>query len=808
MARMAFMIGTAMAAMATMLAPPVLGQVNDPPIAPQTPPEQAPVDNDTVSGDIIVTAQRRAETLERTPVAVAVLSGETLAERAIVTESDLQIATPGLTIRAGYNSNQLNYALRGQSLDAFSDTRPGVLPYFNEIQLDGVGGGSSAFYDLESIQVLKGPQGTLFGRNSTGGAVLFTSTRPTETLGGYVSGRVGNYDAYQLEGALNVPLAGDNVLARVAGFYEKRDGYQKNLFNGTRAGNVDRYGLRGSLTVNLADTIKNELVVDYLHSDGNSLSGLIDSLEPTGLVPLIALTNFGNQDQYNFLINAFTGGAAGCNATTNNCAAAYAAANPKLDPGGLASYLATQKARGPYRIESDGPARYRGRNIIVSNITSIDVGADTKIRNIFGYTYLKNGIAGDIDGTPYGIDDNGTGGKNDNTRQYSEELQLVGKTFGGNLDYVVGGFISHETNENVTTSLLLQFPPLTSMTNYNKLTTRNMYAAYGQGTYDLSEATGIEGLGITVGARYTHEKIRFETLPADTAYLEPPAVRATFDFDQKKSYGNVSWTLGIQDQINSNLLLYAVSRRSYKNGGYNGIQNPRPGAGSSGGNEYDLETLTDAEIGIKYRGNAGGIPTQVSIAGYQNWIKDGQRVAYTLLGSTPAAVTVNVPRSKVTGFELDGSIRPSSWLTLGGALNYTDARFTDSFVSIGGAPPVLFGTYPDTPEWSGSVFGEVAVPVRDAIEVSLRADVYSQSFFWFASTGNRSPGARVDGYTLANFRLGLADSEVGWSLSANLKNAFDRVYYVGGIATGELFQFNTVVPGSPRTFLLEARFKF
>ncbi len=758
--------------------------------------------------EIIVTAQRRSETLERTPVAISVLSAEALTKRAIVTESDLQIATPGLTIRAGQNSNQLNYALRGQSLDAFSDTRPGVLPYFDEIQLDGVGGGSSAFYDLQSIQVLKGPQGTLFGRNSTGGAVLFTSAKPTEEFGGYVMGRVGNYNAYQLEGAINVPIAGDKVMARVAGFYEKRDGYQVNLFNNKRAGDVDRYGVRGSLTINLSETIKNELVVDYLHSGGNSMSGLIDSLEPSGLVPLIALTNFGNQAQYNFLINAFTGGAAGCNNTTNNCAAAYAAANPKLDPGGIASYLATQKARGPYKIESDGPSSYRGRNIIVSNITSIEIAPDTKIRNIFGYTYLQNGIAGDIDGTPYGIDDNGNGGKNDNTRQYSEELQLVGKAFGGTLDYVFGGFYSHETNENLTTSLLLQFPPLTGTTIYNKLTTRDMFAGYGQGTLNLSDATGIEGLSITVGARYTHEKIKFDVLGPDTAYQAPPAQLATYDFHQNKSYGNLSWTLGIQEQVNPNLLIYLASRRSYKNGGYNGIQNPVPGLGPNGGNGYDLETLTDAEIGVKYRGNIGGIPAQFNLAGYQNWITDGQRVAYTLLGSTPAAVTVNIPKSKVTGFEFDGSIRPASWLNLGGSLNYTDARFTDSFVSIGGAPPVLFGTYPDTPEWSGSVFGEIEVPVNDSVSATFRSDVYSQSFFWFASTGNRSPGARIDGYTLVNFRVGVEDSNAGWSLSASLKNAFNRVYYVGGIATGELFQFNTVVPGTPRTFMAEARYKF
>ena len=758
--------------------------------------------------EIIVTAQRRSETLERTPVAVSVLSGNALQRQAIATEADLQIATPGLTIRAGQNSNQLNYALRGQSLDAFSDTRPGVLPYFNEIQLDGVGGGSSAFYDLQSVQVLKGPQGTLFGRNSTGGAVLFTSTKPARKFGGYVSGRLGNYKLRQIEGALNLPIVSDKVIARVAGFYEKRDGYQLNLFNNKRIGNVDRFGLRGSLHLGLSDSISNDLVVDYLHSDGNSLTGLINSLEPTGLVPLIALTNFGNQAQYNFLINAFTGGAAGCNATTNNCAAAYAAAHPNLDPGGIASYLATQNARGPYKIESDGPAKYKGRNIIVSNITSIDLGPDTKLRNIFGYTYLKNGIAGDIDGTPYGIDDNGPGGKNDDTRQYSEELQLVGKALDGRLNYVVGGFYSHETNINVTTSLLLQFPPLTSTTVYDKLTTRGMYAVYGQGTYDLSEATGIHGLGVTIGARYTHEKIKFDVLPGDTAYLAPPAVLATYDFHQKKAFGNVSWTLGLQEQVNPNLLIYVASRRSYKNGGYNGIQNPVPGLGPNGGNGYGLETLTDAEIGLKYRGHIGGIPANFNIAAYQDWIRDGQRVAYTLLGTTPAAVTVNIPRSIVTGVEFDGSLRPASWLSLGGSVNYTNARFTDSLVSIGGGAPVLFGTYPDTPKWSGSVYGEVNVPIRNSISASLRSDVYSQSLFWFASTGNRSPGAHVDGYTLVNFRVGIEDSDAGWSVSAHLKNAFNKVYYAGGIATGELFQFNTVVPGSPRAFFAEARFKF
>ena len=156
------------------------------------------------TGEIIVTAQRRSESLQRTPVAVTAISSDALQRQVIVSESDLQTTVPGLTVKAGQSSNQLNYSLRGQTVDSFSSSRPAVLPYINEVQVGG--SSSSAFYDLQSVQVLKGPQGTLFGRNSTGGAVLFTTTKPTNEFGGYVTARGGNYAHFQGEGAVNVRL--------------------------------------------------------------------------------------------------------------------------------------------------------------------------------------------------------------------------------------------------------------------------------------------------------------------------------------------------------------------------------------------------------------------------------------------------------------------------------------------------------------------------------------------------------------------------------------------------------------------------
>jgi iron complex outermembrane receptor protein len=771
----------------------------------ETPAAAAESSSPAEIGEIMVTAQRRSESLERTPVAVSVLSAESLDQHAIVSEQDLQSTTPGLTVRASQNSNQLNYALRGQSLDAFSGTRPGVLPYLDEVQVGG-GGGASEFYDLQSIQVLKGPQGTLFGRNATGGAVLFTTNKPQDDLGGYVVGRIGNYNLRYIQAAINVPIVADTLLFRVAGFSDKRLGYQEDVFEEEHAGDVDRAGVRASLTFKPTQSIKNDLVIDYLHAGGNSVEGPLYSLNPKGAIPLIALTNFGNAAQFDAIISGFVSGAGGPPNAGAGTAAQYAAANPRLNPGGLAAYLLTQQARGPYIVESNSPDVYRADNTVISDIASIDVADDTQIRNVLGNTRIDNDNLGDIDGTPYGIDDNGN--IENQTRQFSDEIQLVGKTAAKRLAYVTGVFYSYESNVYTNTGNILSFPIIESKQSYAAKTTNQTYAGYGQGTFDLSDWTGVNGLAATAGARYTNEIVGLQTLASDISFSDPAAKRATYEPSQTKSYDNVSWTLGMQDQIDPNLLVYVASRRSYRNGGYNTSERPVPGLGTLGGDGYGVETVTDIEVGTKYTGELGGMPIRANIALYRDWIVNDQRVAYTIVGGSPAAVTVNVPRAAVEGFEVDGTINPMSWLQFGASAAYTDAKFTNNLVSISGGAPVVFGTYPDTPMWSGSTFAEATAPIVGSLTGSFRADAYSQASTWFSSTGNTNPGSQLPAYTLVNFRLGLADDKAGWSVAANMKNAFNRVYYVGGIALGQLFQLNTAVPGEPRTFFLEARYKF
>jgi iron complex outermembrane receptor protein len=750
--------------------------------------------------EVIVTAQRRSESLERVPVTVTALNGPELEKLQIDSESSLQIAVPGLIVRAGRSSDVLNYSIRGETVDPISDMRPGVLPYVNEIQVGGTGG-SSAIYDLKSIQVLKGPQGTLFGRNSPGGAVLITTNDPTNEFGGYLTERLGTYNTRYFEGAINVPIVQDKVLFRLAGISQDRDGIQTNQYDGKPLGVLDRKGARATLLITPTDQLKNETVVDYLHSGGSPVSGVLYSLDPKGAVPSIALTNAATMDA---VISAF----AGVPGIGNGSAAAYFAAHPNLDKGGLASFIQTQQALGPYKPNVDSITEYKANNVIVSNLTTFRINDDLQIKNIFGRVKLINRLWSDIDGSPYGIDGEDPSGKIDFTDQTSDEVQILGNAFDKKLAYTAGYFYSDEWTQDYTSSTLFNFPVLAGV-QINTRTIRNFTdAIYGQGTYALDSATGISGLSATAGVRLARERVSIQILPGDVSYKDPANVQATYQPYQTKVYQNASTTFGVQEQLNQNTLVYVASRSSPRNGGYNGFVKPKPGLFSDGGNGYTTERVTDIEVGIKFQGDIAGLPARLNLAAYNMWVKEAQRGTFAVIGGAPAALTVNIPKGLVSGFEFDGQINPANWLSVGSALSYTDARYTSDLVSVLGTTPIHFGTYPDAPKWTGSVFGEASYPIRDTLALSFRTDIYGETSDWFTGTGNIDPGAKLPSYALTNFRLALENKKSGWTISANLKNAFNRVYYIGGEALGSLFQVDTATPGDPRIFTLEGRYNF
>jgi iron complex outermembrane receptor protein len=387
------------AASSLILAPAALGQT-------ASTPRTAAADAQTV-GEVVVTAQRRDQSLSRTPVSVAVISSDTLSKAQVVSEDDLREAAPGLQIRSGGTSNQINYAIRGESQDPFSNVRPGVLPYINDVQIGGQGG-ASVFYDLQSVQVLKGPQGTLFGRSATGGAILFTTQKPTDQLGGYLSVLGGNYDAQKAEGAVNVPVIGDRVMLRIAGFERSRDGYQENLYDGKHVGEQRQYGGRVSLKVKLGPKFQNELVVDYLHSNGQNTSAVLSGLLPyTGVgAPYIPI-------QYLYSGTAtptatITGectlqgfvGLGACPPVNPAVAGFYTSyfSDPHHPANGIAGQLADQQARGPYVVNTDSSNIFRTNNTVLTDTASYEIDDNHVVKNIVGLVYIDSFTTEDSDG--------------------------------------------------------------------------------------------------------------------------------------------------------------------------------------------------------------------------------------------------------------------------------------------------------------------------------------------------------------------------------------------------------------------------
>ena len=787
----------------------------------QTAQPENKADAEAASGqglvEIIVTAQRRAETLERTPVAISAVSADALEQQQIVTQQDLQIAVPGLTVKAGQYDNQLNYSLRGQTVDAFTSSRPSVLPYFNEVQVGGTA--SSALYDLASVQVLKGPQGTLFGRNATGGAVLLTTAKPTNEFGGFLSVRAGNYNDREYTAVLNVPLIADKLLLRVAGFAQRREGYQFNLYDYSRLGDVRRDNIRISLTAKPTDNFTNDLVVDGASAGGSNTTGVlknvlpIGSTLPNGSSVFVPANLFYSPASTAFFanVNAFGLG------TFQNFYPRFLAAHPSKAPpsdlaNGLVAFADTQRQRGPFLVDINAPDFHRNNNLVISNASKLDLSSDTQLKNIIGYTHLYENDSGEFDGSPFPIDGGGSPrGRQTSETQFSDEFQLIGKGMGGKLSYVTGLFYSSEKTHEFAESVefdLLPYILLADQFNEGQFKDKT-YAGYGQGTYDLSDLVGIHGLSATLGARYTSEKIDFLHSGVDTYLTHPIPAGATFTNPLSDTFNKVSWQVGLQDQINPDLLVYVVSRRGNRSGGFNFFAPPLAGFGNQGGSEYKPEVATDVELGLKFQGDLADMPVRLNIAAYNMWILDIQRANYVSIFNSLAGITVNVPKSIVSGVEIDGTIKPAPWLTVGASLNGTAARFTDNVVTVPGNVPALFGPYPDTPKWSGSTYADVSVPVNARLTASLRADFYAQTKSYYSSSvDSLNAGAVLPGYGMADFRLGIEDKDAGWAVSATLKNAFNHVYYVGGLAFYSLFAANTEVPGAPRTVVVEARYKF
>ncbi|ARS26940.1 TonB-dependent receptor [Sphingomonas sp. KC8] len=731
------------------------------------------------TADIIVTARRQAENLQDVPLSIIAVDDRMLNERNVKTANDLPLVAAGLSVQnTASNRNDTTFSIRGQGR-TFGQNSPGVVAYFAEVP-----DFSTTFYDLENVQVLKGPQGTLFGRNTTGGAILFVPKRPTNDLDGFFNFRIGEYERRDVEFAVGGAIVPDKVMLRFAGQFLNREGFTKNLFNDSRTDAEDRKSFRVSLLLTPSERFENYTLFEYT------------SIEEAG-----------------------SGASIGGFTATNPVFSASTPTQPPLLPQ-LTAALAAQQARGPRIIDVDFPLSNGFKSRGVLNSTTLDMTDDISLKNIFSYRWYQMETNYDIDGTDLPILNVSNPFQGNWITQRTEEIQLR-----GNFDIVdvVAGYYD-ERNKSPAGSVgfdtvqYVQLPPIPGLLPAGYLGPIRAFVISG-GSLNTSKAfygeanlRPLDGLTLTAGIRRTKDfrststegtKILIPDIPFPLPAGAPSANEATFKA--------TTWNLAALYEFTPDLNAYATVRRGYKSGGFNSTAlNPAD-------QFFRPETVTDYEIGIKSKWGSGDWAIRANLDFFYDDYKDIQR--FVNLNTIPAStVTRNAAAGNIKGVDVDLAVAAGSIFSIDLKYTYLDAEY-DEYIDPG-LGDLSNSRFPNSPKHQLNVTPRVSIPTSDEIgKISIQSNIYYQSLIAFDPVNRPNgnpvaalsvPGATAPGYTRIDLRADWHDiMDTSLSAAIFVKNITDKTYIVGG--NNQLpTQFGTVayLYGEPRMFGVEFRFDF
>lgn len=741
-------------------------QADTPTVAATPTPTDAVVQTDSEAtgapatglGDIVVTARRRQERLQDVPLSVTAFTPEKMADARIVNRTDLANFTPSLiSITGGYPGEFAFFALRGQG-PAFGSV-PGVINYFAEVPaLVGIDGRVGTFYDLANVQVLAGPQGTLFGKNATGGNILFEPARPTNRQEGYVQLEYGNLRDVRAEFAVNLPVVDDKVLLRVAGEVGRRDGYTKDVgpfFRGKDYDNLAYQSIRASLTLRPVDGVELYTVARYHHSDNNGPGTVLQQLDPSLGAP---------------------------------------AAPAALLLPGFGSALANQQAWGPRRVAYDINEFARTDYWQVINHATVALSDTLTLKNIASYSELTYRYAYDYDATPLSISGqtSATGAPTQAPTYFTEELQLQGRVLRDAVNFSVGGYYDRSGLRRDQGLFVIQYP-LTALVGPVPAIINNRarsHAVFGQATIDLGKAGLLRGLSLTGGLRHT-----WDETSNYTQIFVLPATSGAGKFEYT-SY-NASLDYAFADGVHA----YVTARDAFKAGGVNG-----PVPANSPFRTFPPEKLEDVEVGLKSQLRIAGVPTRFNVAAYRGIYTNIQRTTQEAIGGTILNVTRTAARGRIQGVEVTAGIEPFQGLALNGSYSYTDAKYTQ--VTDASAGAILAGAaFPYTPKHKVTLGANYRHDLGSAGTLALSANWAYQSRFSTAQN-NLARVPYLPAYDTLAMRAGVQG--IGGSnldLTLFMANATNNTF-----ATGLQDLYNvgggtvTYTYGEPRTYGAQLRF--
>ncbi|HET9630606.1 MAG TPA: TonB-dependent receptor [Novosphingobium sp.] len=712
----------------------------------------------TASGDqlqdIVVTARKVAENIQKVPIAITAYSGEELIKQNVRALPEVALLTPGMQIAPALtNVSAVNIMIRGQvQTDTLATIDPSIGVYVDGVYWARAYGLTATMVDIANFQALKGPQGTLFGRNTTGGAVLINTKDPSfaDGLSGSISGTYGRFNQQSLTAVLNVPLVNDKLAARLVYSGNRRDGYVLEKNSGRMISNLNDYTVRGKLLIQPTEDFKVLLSADKFHTDNYIDIGRLTYFAPNGL------------GAFEAGVEAL--GAAGCAPFTAGVPspACIAAGNARGLAETNTNRFTTSFSALPHAILS-------AETYTATATLGTSFG---EVKAIGGYRLLNSiYYDGENDGSSIKIlDSGGTSAYGYTNQQYmkqwSGELTVTGKALNNALDFAVGAFVFHEyghddTPASTVTEYGKALTPggLRSITSsYGQIDTKSL-GFYGQGTYHINDK-----LSFTGGIRWSRDKRGLASTnvsalvdPNSTAVLRVICNLPVCPYSRSASFSGWAYTASLDYQATEDLLVYLKTAKGFRSGG----QVLRGVAGVPASLlPFAPETVYSYEGGLKSEFFDRRL--RVNLAAYYTH-QTGRQVNTTVtINRVTSTVTSNAGVVDTYGGEFDATAILGHGFKLSATAAYTKPKYI-KFIDFNGfdrrfEPLQLVPRWTATlsPEWNGDI-GENKLSLRADFAYQSSQFNFPQGFYqdatgvWHdSSNGTVIPAADVAGYNAAN----------------------------------------------------------
>lgn len=789
----------------------------------QTAPPQTTQPEASSVDDIIVTAARREQSIQDVSIAVTALGEERLGDAQVNNLQDLQTIVP--SVNFGNDFNQAKIFIRGVGANtSTTGSSTGVALHVDGAYVARAEAQLTSLFDIARVEVLRGPQGTLYGRNAVGGSINVISAKPSDVMEGYGRLTFGNYNALVSEVAIGGPIT-DGIQFRVAGKTEQRDGFGSNPVTGADVDDLNRRMIRAQLNFDFTPDVSLLLSGEYFRQDDSS-----------GAV--------------HYLRASFPGVA-------------------RLAPLGVGGY-----ATNPRDLASEDQPGTQTESYAFTATLKANISDTLSLTNIANFRSFKSALFQDLDLSAVQNEPslNGLASTIQERRidsdQYSNELQLNYDT--DHVNAVLGAYYFNEqqspidsvgfkrrsgnaqapailVRDNIPLDLAYQLcgydaggttggsaiiTPKRVCTHSNLETTA--YAIFGQANFDLGMISpGLEGLSIKLGGRYSHEEVTSEnpgiviryspTAPNQHLPTLNPTAAGTHT---ERTFEDFTPEVGVQWEVNPDLLLYYTYSEGFKAGS---------GENASGSTTIvDPETITNHEVGVK----ATLLDQRLTVnAAAYSYELEGLQLNKTISGGPTGYTTIfqNAAKTSANGVELEFSARPTDVFRFSGGLSYTDATFDDYLTidplapqNVAGGTPYNAVTNPDptafgapgggnlqlagnkvrnTPDLAWSLHGELDLPFAMPMDGSLmlQGDVSHKSQVFFSEFERDIESS--DPYTVYDASLVYESGDGAIRGQLWVKNIGDEDIRSStfALATGRLIGV-TYLP--PRTYGVSIGYKF